>query len=309
MDKKELTRRESLGLIGAAGAVAVGGAVVSASASGSGAPRLAGSGGGGVASRPSSRLPVLFVAHGAPPLLDMPDWVGQLNTWAGALARPKAILMLSAHWENRPTTLGATTTVPLIYDFFGFPEHHYRQTYAAPGAPALASRVRELLGAAGQPVADDPRRGLDHGAYVPLVAMYPSADIPVLQASLPSLEPRELLALGQALAPLRDEGVLIIGSGFLTHNLRGMDPRPGALTPGWASDFDAWNTDVLLRGDVDSLLDYRAKAPGVKQSLPSHEHFAPIVVAQGAAGADKPSFPIEGWWMGSLSKRSMQFGG
>jgi 4,5-DOPA dioxygenase extradiol len=168
--------------------------------------------------------------------------------------------------------------------------------------------VRTLLADAGLPVAEDARRGLDHGAFVPLIAMRPEADVPVLQVSLPSLEPAELLELGQALAPLRDEGVLVMGSGFLTHNMRAMDPRPGARPPAWASDFDAWNADVLRRGDVDALLQYRRGAPGVDIALPTHEHYAPLLVAQGAAGGDAASFPIDGWWLGAFSRRSVQFG-
>src|SRR5262249_40289157 len=158
----------------------------------------------------------LFVAHGSPLTLDDDAWVAELRAWAQALPPPSSILVVSAHWERSPPTLGATTPVPLLYDFQGFPEHHYRVRYPAPGAPALAERVRALVPDA----AHDPARGLDHGAYVPLAAMYPRADVPVLQLSLPSTEPAPLLALGRALAPLRREGALIAGSGFLTHNLR-----------------------------------------------------------------------------------------
>ncbi|HEX6241809.1 MAG TPA: class III extradiol ring-cleavage dioxygenase, partial [Polyangiales bacterium] len=131
-----------------------------------------------------ARMPAIFAAHGAPPLLDDQGWMEQLAGWSSALPRPKAVLIISAHWEARPATLGATTPVPLMYDFYGFPERFYQTRYAAPGAPALAARVRELLRARSVPVQDDPRRGLDHGAYVPLVAMYPAADVPVLQISL-----------------------------------------------------------------------------------------------------------------------------
>jgi 4,5-DOPA dioxygenase extradiol len=257
----------------------------------------------------SARLPSLFLAHGSPLLLTDRAWMSELNAWARALPRPKAVLMLSAHWLDKPVTLGATTSVPLVYDFYGFPADFYRTTYPAPGAPALAARVRQLLGP-GQ-TTDEAERGLDHGAYVPLVAMYPDADVPVLQASLPTLEPKELLALGRALAPLRDEGVLIVGSGFLTHNLRRMSFDANAPTPQWASEFDAWTGDVLARKDVDALLDYREKAPGVRESLPTHEHFVPVIVALGAALADAPAavtFPITGWAYGSGTKRSVQFG-
>ena len=256
----------------------------------------------------SGVMPSIFLAHGAPMLLKDHAWMGELAAWARALPRPKAVLMLSAHWLDRPVTLGATTTVPLVYDFYGFPDEFYQTKYPAPGAPALATRVRELLGR-GQ-TTDEPDRGLDHGAYVPLVPMYPDADVPVLQASLPTLEPKELLDLGKKLAPLRHEGVLIVGSGFLTHNLRRMRFDPGAPTPQWASEFDAWTADVLTRKDVDALMDYRQKAPGVDESLPTHEHFVPVIVALGAALDESPSvtFPITGWTYGSGTKRSVQFG-
>ena len=173
------------------------------------------------------------------------------------MPRPQSILMVSAHWEERPATLGATRTVPLVYDFYGFPEKYYQTKYPAPGAPALAARVRDLLRARGIACADDPERGLDHGAYVPLVAMYPDADVPVLQMSLPRLDPAELFALGRALAPLRDEGVLVFGSGFLTHNMA-YAFRPGI--PAWAREFDAWAADALSRLDMDALMDF-ATAP------------------------------------------------
>ena len=255
-------------------------------------------------------MPTLFVAHGAPPLLEDPVWMGELHAWAQALPIPTAVLMLSAHWENEPVTLGATTTVPLVYDFSGFPRHYYEMEYRAPGAPALADRVRDLLRKT-QPVAQRPTRGLDHGAYVPMMAMYPEADIPVLQASLPSLDPRKLFELGQALAPLRKEGVLIVGSGFLTHNLRMMDLSARSQSPPqWAAEFDAWSAEVLKKRDVDALLAYRERAPGVEIALPTHEHFVPVVVAAGAAAdAGEPvTFPITGFWAGSLTRRSVQFG-
>jgi 4,5-DOPA dioxygenase extradiol len=253
--------------------------------------------------------PAIFLAHGSPFLLDDQRWVGDLAAWARALPRPRAILMLSAHWVDRPITLGATRRVPLVYDFYGFPAKYYQTTYDAPPAPELATRLRGLL--ADEPVAEAPERGLDHGAYVPLVCMYPSADVPVLQVSLPTLDPKELFALGRKLAPLRREGILIVGSGFLTHNLRMMDFRPDAPVPGWAAEFDAWTADVLARRDVDALLDYRLRAPGVRQALPTHEHFVPVIVALGSAIDDAtaaPSFPISGFTYGSATRRSLQLG-
>lgn len=254
-------------------------------------------------------MPVIFLAHGSPQLLDSQAWVGELRVWAGRLPRPQAVLMLSAHWEQRPIALSATQTVPLVYDFFGFPKKYYEVQYAAPGAPQLAARVCELLGES-EPIIEPTQRGLDHGAYVPLVAMYPAADVPVLQLSLPSLDAPALFALGRRLAPLRREGVLIVGSGFLTHNLRALDPRPNPPTPAWAAEFDAWAADVLTRQDVDALLDYRNRAPAVYQALPTQEHFVPVVIAMGAAidASLKTQFPITGFVGGSLTRRSVQFG-
>jgi 4,5-DOPA dioxygenase extradiol len=255
----------------------------------------------------SGPMPVIFAAHGAPILLDDAVWMAELAAWGKAMPQPKSILMVSAHWEARPTTLGATRTVPLIYDFFGFPDRYYHTQYPAPGAPELAARVRDLLRHGSLAVVDDPARGLDHGAYVPLVAMYPDADVPVLQISMPGLDAHELFQLGQALAPLRDEGVLVFGSGFLTHNMR-YAFRPGI--PPWAKEFDAWTADALLRFDVDALMDFQVRAPAAKMALPTWEHYAPVLVAAGAVGDRRAttSFPITGFWLeGAFTKRSVQF--
>jgi 4,5-DOPA dioxygenase extradiol len=253
-------------------------------------------------------MPSVFLAHGSPLLLDDATWVAELRAWAKAMPRPRAILMISAHWVEKPIALGATRTVPLVHDFFGFPEKYYDVVYPAPGAPDLARRVRSLL--APDAVVDEPDRGLDHGAYVPLVAMYPDADVPVLQMSIPTLAPAPLVELGRRLAPLRREGVLIVGSGFLTHNLAAIDWDGAAPPPTWATEFDAWSADALARRDVDALVAYRERAPGVRLALPTHEHFVPVLVALGASvdAADAVSFPIEGFTYGSFTKRSVQFG-
>jgi len=252
------------------------------------------------------RMPVIFAAHGAPVLLDDAAWMGELAAWAKAMPKPKAILMISAHWERRPTTLGATRTVPLVYDFHGFEERHYQVKYPAPGAPALAARVRDLLRSKGIESADDPGRGLDHGAYVPLVAMFPEADVPVLQVSMAGLDARALFEFGRAVAALRDEGVLVFGSGFLTHNMR-YAFRTG--TPAWAKEFDAWAEDALRCFDVDALVDFQERAPAAEIALPTWEHYAPVLVAAGAAGpSPRTTFPVSGWWMdGAFTKRSVQF--
>ncbi|HWA75746.1 MAG TPA: class III extradiol ring-cleavage dioxygenase [Polyangiaceae bacterium] len=253
------------------------------------------------------RMPVVFLAHGSPLLLDDRGWVSELAAWGKALPRPRAVLMLSAHWVDAPITLGATRTVPLVYDFYGFPERYYQMQYAAPGAPELATRLRGLL--ANETVRDS-QRGLDHGAYVPLASLYPNADVPVLQASLPSLDPGRLFALGKALSPLRDEGVLIIGSGFLTHNLRAADLRGGSPPPAWALEFDAWAADALARNDVDALLDFQKRAPAVDLALPTHEHYVPVLAALGAASSSQtlPKFPIQGFTYGSMTRRSVEWG-
>jgi 4,5-DOPA dioxygenase extradiol len=254
------------------------------------------------------RMPVIFAAHGAPILLDDAVWMGELAAWAKVMRKPAAILMVSAHWEERPATLGATTPVPLVHDFYGFPDRYYQTQYPAPGAPRLAARVHGLLTRQHIASQDDPRRGLDHGAYVPLVAMYPDADVPVLQLSMPRLDPKELFELGRVLAPLRDEGVLIFGSGFLTHNMR-YAFRPGI--PAWAREFDEWAADALGRFDVDALMDFRKRAPAAQTALPTWEHYAPVLVAAGAAAGSGPAvtFPITGYWLeGAFTKRSVQLG-
>jgi 4,5-DOPA dioxygenase extradiol len=253
------------------------------------------------------RMPTIYIGHGAPPLVDDSLWVSQLAAWAQALPRPSAILIVSAHWEIAPLTLGATRTgVPLVYDFYGFPERYYRARYRAPGAPDLAARLRQLLSE--EEVVDQPERGLDHGAYVPLTVMYPEADVPVLQISMPSLDPGRLFQIGRRLRPLRDEGVLLIGSGFLTHGLPFLrDFRVDAPPPAWSTEFDAWAQEALEHGDVDQLSDFVHRAPAVRYAHPRTEHLAPLFVTLGAgdSGGDPLPSIIEGYWMG-LSKRSIQ---
>ncbi len=252
------------------------------------------------------RMPAVYLSHGAPPLADDPVWTQELAEWSGVLPTPKAILMISAHWEEAPLAIGATTTAPLVYDFWGFPERYYKVRYPAPGAPDLAERVRSLVRGPGLPVQDIPGRGLDHGAYVPLVEMYPEADVPVLQISMPTLRPEELMRIGRALAPLRDEGVLIVGSGFFTHNLEALGAPD---VPNWSIEFDDWGKHALEAGDVAGLLDFQHKAPASRLAHPRIEHFAPLFVTLGAAGEELGSqrTAIDGFWCG-LAKRSVQFG-
>jgi 4,5-DOPA dioxygenase extradiol len=253
-----------------------------------------------------TRMPALYIGHGAPPLLDDPIWSGQLTQWAQDLPKPKAILIVSAHWESAPVMLSANGA-PLVYDFGGFAPRYYQMTYETPDATALAQRVAAMMPAS-EPVHQHASRGLDHGAWVPLKIMYPDGDVPVLQMSLPTSDPTRLLELGKRLRPLRDEGVLIIGSGFLTHGLPFLEEfRIEAPAPGWSKDFDAWAADAMARGDVDALANYRAEAPGMPYSHPTVEHYTPLFVTLGAA--TDPEEPgeqvIDGFWMG-LSKRSLQ---
>jgi 4,5-DOPA dioxygenase extradiol len=253
-------------------------------------------------------MPALFLSHGAPPLVDDATWVAQLQELAADLPRPKAILVASAHWESAPLMLGATDTVPLVYDFGGFAQRYYDVRYPAPGAPELADRVAGLM--PDHRTVARTTRGLDHGAYVPLTVIYPEADIPVLQMSLPTLEPDALLDLGRRLAPLRDEDVLIIGSGFTTHGLPFLrDWRPDAAAPGWSREFDAWTAETLARGAVDELADFRERAPGMPYAHPTIEHFAPMFLTLGASQdpGQAPAQPIDGFWMG-LAKRSFLVG-
>ena len=254
----------------------------------------------------NDRMPALYLGHGAPPLLDDPIWSGQLAAWAADLPRPRAILIVSAHWESAPVSLSANGA-PLVYDFGGFEARYYKMTYPTPDATALAQRIAAMM-PAGEPVHQHASRGLDHGAWVPLKIMYPEADIPVLQMSLPTHDPVRLMALGERLRPLRDEGVLIIGSGFLTHGLPFLKEfRIEAAAPDWSTDFDAWAADALARGDVDTLAAYAAKAPGMPYAHPTVEHYTPLFVTLGAATTpDEPGLQvIDGFWMG-LSKRSLQ---
>ena len=255
-------------------------------------------------------MPVIFLSHGAPPLADDPLWTRQLADWSAGLPTPEAVLMISAHWESDPLTVSATRTVPLVYDFWGFPEHYYQVTYPAPGAPGLATEVEGLLGSAGQVVHRDEERGLDHGAYVPLVEMYPKADVPVLQVSMPTLDPAELFQIGRRLAPLRDQRVLIVGSGFSTHNLREMNwhAGPEGHPPNWSVEFDDWLSEKIATQDVDSLINFKHSAPAATLAHPRTEHFAPLFISLGAAAEQglESSAPVTGFWFG-LSKRSVEF--
>jgi 4,5-DOPA dioxygenase extradiol len=255
-----------------------------------------------------SRAPAAFVGHGSPLATLDAGKGGEWTRWASSFPKPRAILVVSAHFERAPVTIGATTTVPLVYDFGGFPRAMYDLRYPAPSAPALADRVERLLSPA-FPVRRDPRRGLDHGAWCPLRWLAPKADVPVLSVSLPTQDGASLVRMGRALAPLRDEGVLVLGSGNLVHNLR-MLGRDGSTVPAWASEFDSWCEAVLARRDVDALVDWRRKAPAAATAHPTAEHLVPLMVVLGAGlePRDAVRFPITGFEAGSISRRCVQVG-
>jgi 4,5-DOPA dioxygenase extradiol len=253
-------------------------------------------------------LPALYLGHGAPPLLDDATWTAELRALAASLPKPRAVLIVSAHWESAPAAISASgAATPLIYDFGGFHPKYYAMTYPTPDASAVASLVASVFPTA-EPLHQHPSRGLDHGAWVPLKVMYPDADIPVLQLSLPTHDPQRLLDLGRRLRPLREQGVLIIGSGFLTHGLPFLrDWSTDAAPPGWSVDFDLWAAEALDRGDVDALAGFRTAAPGMPYAHPTVEHFTPLFITLGAAtdpGAPAPTI-IDGYFYG-LAKRSVQ---
>src|SRR5450755_396051 len=229
-------------------------------------------------------MPALYLSHSAPPLFDDPLWISQLFGWSQALPKPTAILIVSAHWESAPLSLSASA------------------------AGTLAARVAAAMPAT-EPVHQHGSRGLDHGAWVPLKVMYPYADVPVLQLSMPTHDPARLLDLGRRLRPLREEGVLVIGSGFMTHGLPFLTREMFSdnLVPSWSADFDNWAAEALARGDVDTLADYRNKAPGLPYAHPTVEHYTPLFVTLGAAAtAEQPvQTTVVGYQFG-LSKRSFQ---
>jgi 4,5-DOPA dioxygenase extradiol len=254
------------------------------------------------------KLPAIFLSHGAPTLAV--EETGETRAWAALaneIPRPRAILAVSAHWDTDSPSVSAAERPETIHDFSGFPRELYEQRYPAPGSPALAARVATQLAHAGLTCAVDPRRGLDHGAWVPLKWMYPAADIPVTQLSVQSRRgARHHYELGRALAPLRADGVLILASGGIVHNLREIQWQ--AREPvAWAKEFNDWMAARVASGAIEELLDYRRLAPAAARSHPTDEHLEPFFVALGAAGL--PARRLElGFVLGSLGMDSFIFG-
>lgn len=230
------------------------------------------------------RAPVFFISHGAPTFALEPGQLGaNLRAIGQQLTGVKAVLVVSPHWQTRELQVLTTPSPETIHDFGGFPAALYALQYPAPGQPELATEALRLLTQAGWPVSADANRGLDHGAWVPLWHLLPQANIPVFQVSMPHhLDAAGALALGRALAPLRDQGVLIVGSGSLTHNLYDLQP-PTAPAAAYAVEFAHWIRHAVSRADVEALLDYRRLAPHAERAHPTQEHLLPLLVALGAS--------------------------
>ncbi|GAV60376.1 LigB domain-containing protein [Cephalotus follicularis] len=255
-----------------------------------------------------------YLSHGSPTLsIDESIPIRRfLESWKekGCNQIPKSILVISGHWETSvPTVNVVHGNNETIHDFYGFPQQMYELKYSAPGAPELAKRVKELLMASGfKHVNTDGKRGLDHGAWVPLMLMYPEANIPVCQLSIQlDRDGTYHYNMGKALAPLKDEGVLIIGSGSATHNLRKIQFGSNTVAS-WASEFDTWLKDALLEGRYEDVNHYEQKAPYAKVAHPWPDHFYPLLVAMGAAGEDaKAELIHHSWEHGTLSYASYSF--
>ncbi|MCP8686439.1 DODA-type extradiol aromatic ring-opening family dioxygenase [Marinobacterium sedimentorum] len=258
-----------------------------------------------------ARLPSIFIPHGAGPCFFM-DWPpagtwDHMETWLRNLigqagTRPKALLVISAHWETPEFSVNSQAAPNLLYDYYGFPAHTYQLKWPAPGSPELAGRIQTLLARAAIPCTQEHKRGLDHGVFIPLKLAIPDADIPVVQLSLRAgLDPAEHLALGKALAPLRDEGVLIIGSGMSFHNMQRLR-QGGDRTDPDSIRFDHWlaETVALSQAEREQRLVNWAQAPGGRASHPAEEHLLPLHVIAGAAGEDPGQKVFEDRVMGSV---------
>lgn len=253
-------------------------------------------------------LPSLFISHGSPMLALEPGASGPaLARLAAQLPRPRAIVVMSAHWETTELRVTSNPHPPTWHDFGGFPAALYAVQYPAPGDPQLAEQVRQRLNEAGLPTTLDAKRPFDHGAWVPLSLMYSAADIPVVQVSLPSQHgPAYQQQVGQALAALREEGVLLIGSGSITHNLRELDwhAGPESVEP-WALAFRDWMIDKLAAGDTPALHDYRRQAPFAVRNHPSDEHLLPLYFARGAG--ERFAIEHQGFTLGALGMDIYRF--
>jgi 4,5-DOPA dioxygenase extradiol len=255
--------------------------------------------------------PSLFVSHGAPTFALEPGTLGPRLTQFGAQQQDvRAVAVISAHWQSRAVQVMTAPAPATVHDFGGFPAALYELQYPAPGAPELALQAGQLLSAAGFSVTSAPDRGLDHGAWVPLRFLWPKADMPVFQVSMPfDLDAAAAWRMGEALAPLRSRGIMVLGTGSLTHNLS--EFRAGVQQPAaYAVEFTRWIRDVVERADRDSMLKYRELAPHARRAHPTEEHFLPLVVAMGASsGADRVEILEGGILYGMLSMDGFAWGG
>ena len=260
----------------------------------------------------SRRAPALFVAHASPMLaLEREGHAESLRRLGGSLRDPSAVAVVSAHWEAPgPIRVTAAPRPPLIYDFGGFPRSLYEMTYPAPGSPELANEIVGLLEEADLPAVAESLRGWDHGLWIPLRLMFPAASLPVVEVSLPlPRDPDVVARMGRALAPLRDRGVLLVGSGGIVHNLRvARLDRKDAAVDGWATQFDDWVRDRVERRDLAELATYRDRAPGASMAVAESEHFDPLFFALGAARPDDRLEEVNrGFEYGNLSLASYAF--
>ncbi|HSO45353.1 MAG TPA: class III extradiol ring-cleavage dioxygenase [Rhodoferax sp.] len=256
------------------------------------------------------RAPVFFISHGAPTFALEPGQLGaNLGALGQQLAGVKAVLVVSPHWQTRELQVLTTPRPETVHDFGGFPAALYQLQYPAPGHPELALQALQLLTQAGWAVTADAKRGLDHGAWVSLWHLLPKADIPVFQVSLPhSLDAAGALALGRALAPMRESGVMLVGSGSLTHNLHDLQ-SPAAPAAAYAVEFARWIRQAVTRADTEALLDYRRLAPHAERAHPTQEHFLPLLVALGASVEPEAAQVIAGdITYGVLSMESYAWG-
>ena len=257
-------------------------------------------------------MPSLFVAHGAPTLvIEDHAYARFLKSLADSLPKPRAIAIASAHWEAREQRVGGAERHDTLHDFRGFPDELYRIRYEAPGDPALAQEIRELLRQGGVAAELDAERGLDHGAWAPLALMYPDADVPVIPLSIDRrLPPAAQCAVGRLLEPLRARGVLLIGSGGTVHNLRRIEWNSAQVSE-WAVAFDRWLQARLEAWDLEALADFEKQAPHAADAVPpgANEHFVPLFIALGAAGsARRATLLFRDYQMGSLSLSCWRFG-
>lgn len=255
-------------------------------------------------------LPSLFVAHGAPTLaIEQNEYVDFLRSLASSLPKPQAIVIFSAHWESGVQLVSDVTQYDTIYDFYGFPDELYRKTYPAKGDPSLAKEIVGLFQAKGIKAELDTKRGLDHGAWVPLELLYPAVDIPVVALSVnPMLSAKEQYQIGKALASLREKDVLVIGSGGTVHNLRRLNWGTSSVDE-WAKQFDEWLGEHFMKWDTEELFAYETKAPYTREAVPTPEHFIPILLAMGAADDQRVAKRLhQSYQLGSLSLTSWKFG-